>query len=578
MAKSLPRKSSKALPGLGRSHSRLSVSLLDTEPTEDRSTSHSYSRLSRLRNRSQSQSHPTPEQVSSLIKTYLLPLFDSHPHTSYKKPSLLAVPGTVYGELKLSALLCDQIDGLKKELTLTKQQLQEALQAKEAQIRSLASEQEKLIDLDTNCRLLRFSISQTHRNLQHFDAKTELYPSQILTYQKLYESSETEKKQLVTLLHESKATIDKLKNKSLQLEHGNMLLALENSVIGERLKGLYATLQTVCSGKGNTDKFETEFQIMAENVTKLNDFVEKLIDEMRGLIGKKDELMDMNVTLVNLRNEDHMDKTRLATLTRDKIVQLSNELTSISEQRDSSSSQLEKNEKKLKETLEENQRLRKKMKNSRLKRKATDNSDLICKTCQKMYNEMENFNWSCRTHFGDFGGEMWWCCGKAGRDAPGCKVTKHVSKEDEDEEDSSQKPATTLYCLSCKEIGHRYTECPKDPNIRSKQDLANELKRIQEIKERKKAALLGFESHSMMKALFGNRFGSSGAFGTGEDEENGESDEEIDEKEEWEVILDQRRRENPGSKRDFIRVDSRLGREPTSLRLLERYPSSASEV
>ena len=30
------------------------------------------------------------------------------------------------------------------------------------------------------------------------------------------------------------------------------------------------------------------------------------------------------------------------------------------------------------------------------------------------YLDSENYNWSCRTHTSEFGGEMWWCCGKAG--------------------------------------------------------------------------------------------------------------------------------------------------------------------
>ena len=34
---------------------------------------------------------------------------------------------------------------------------------------------------------------------------------------------------------------------------------------------------------------------------------------------------------------------------------------------------------------------------------------------------------------------MWWCCGKPGKDSPGCKFAKHESKEDEDEEDMGDK-------------------------------------------------------------------------------------------------------------------------------------------
>jgi len=29
---------------------------------------------------------------------------------------------------------------------------------------------------------------------------------------------------------------------------------------------------------------------------------------------------------------------------------------------------------------------------------------------------------------------MWWCCGKSGIDAPGCKYSKHESKNEEEED------------------------------------------------------------------------------------------------------------------------------------------------
>ena len=56
----------------------------------------------------------------------------------------------------------------------------------------------------------------------------------------------------------------------------------------------------------------------------------------------------------------------------------------------------------------------------------------ICKTCNKEYRDQENYNWSCRVHQSDWGGEMWWCCGKREKDAPGCKFRKHTWKNDQD--------------------------------------------------------------------------------------------------------------------------------------------------
>jgi hypothetical protein len=59
-----------------------------------------------------------------------------------------------------------------------------------------------------------------------------------------------------------------------------------------------------------------------------------------------------------------------------------------------------------------------------------DSSAKTCRNCNKEFNEKENFNWSCRVHLSDFGGEMWWCCGKRGKDTPGCKFSKHETKDD----------------------------------------------------------------------------------------------------------------------------------------------------
>lgn len=54
-----------------------------------------------------------------------------------------------------------------------------------------------------------------------------------------------------------------------------------------------------------------------------------------------------------------------------------------------------------------------------------------CKNCCNEYQEKENFNWSCRIHQSEWGGEMWWCCGKRGKDSAGCKFNKHESKDDD---------------------------------------------------------------------------------------------------------------------------------------------------
>ena len=57
----------------------------------------------------------------------------------------------------------------------------------------------------------------------------------------------------------------------------------------------------------------------------------------------------------------------------------------------------------------------------------------LCSNCGKEYKDSENFAWKCRTHWSEFGGELWWCCGKRGLNAPGCKMQKHVCADDDGE-------------------------------------------------------------------------------------------------------------------------------------------------
>jgi hypothetical protein len=53
---------------------------------------------------------------------------------------------------------------------------------------------------------------------------------------------------------------------------------------------------------------------------------------------------------------------------------------------------------------------------------------------------------------------MWWCCGKTGKDAIGCKITKHFTKEEEDEdpekveeiEESKKLKKLNIRCSCCK--------------------------------------------------------------------------------------------------------------------------------
>jgi hypothetical protein len=56
----------------------------------------------------------------------------------------------------------------------------------------------------------------------------------------------------------------------------------------------------------------------------------------------------------------------------------------------------------------------------------------ICKNCLKEYDDDANYNWSCRTHQSEYGGVIWWCCGRKNKDDLGCKYSKHETREEHD--------------------------------------------------------------------------------------------------------------------------------------------------
>ena len=128
-----------------------------------------------------------------------------------------------------------------------------------------------------------------------------------------------------------------------------------------------------------------------------------------------------------------------------------------------------------------------------IQRKGKFDSGLkTCKNCSKEYNEKENFNWSCRQHQSDYGGEMWWCCGQTGKDQLGCKRSKHESKDEEDDDMGDEqeglkvKSKKYVRCTCCKEIGHHITDCTRDPNIKTGAKVDSEFERIQKMKDFRK--------------------------------------------------------------------------------------------
>ena len=127
----------------------------------------------------------------------------------------------------------------------------------------------------------------------------------------------------------------------------------------------------------------------------------------------------------------------------------------------------------------------------------------ICRNCDELYREFENTATSCFYHKSIWNGDEYWCCGSKDAESPGCSQEKHISREI-----SIQLETKSKFCGSCRKNGHANTDCPEDPNVRSKFILEQELKRIQvlcKILNRKSFFMRSLEKFKLKRRRFRER-------------------------------------------------------------------------
>ena len=446
----------------------------------------------------------TPEVAAIVVRQYLLPMFESDAF-SKQKSSLLgalsedfhrpleAISGTVYGELKLADSLMTQLTLAREEINKVTQELKFAEQERRSVNAELENIKKQYSTVTSDIESMHVKFQDTIKTQQYSDLKMAFTNNQLSEYRRMHSECENENKLLNSALHEEKALNDKRQNTAAELKNGNELLMMENDIMAERLGGLYEELDKLPSRKVVEEKLGEEIEILILSLKNLTEFCNDLGSNLAASVNKRDELKGQYHEIEQLTDEIKQQKEKLQNASKEHINKLSKELSGTIEQREEYRSKLSKLEKTYKDLTESYDKMRQKLKQWKQRGKQFgDGEEKTCMKCRKTFTESENYNWSCKVHTGAYSGEMFWCCGKKGKEAVGCQSSKHVAKEeDEDEgldggkEDDKQKYANSK-CSSCKEIGHKAHDCPKDPNIQGG-DPAEDNKRIEDIKKRKKA-------------------------------------------------------------------------------------------
>ncbi|CAG9315822.1 unnamed protein product [Blepharisma stoltei] len=459
----------------------------------------------------------SPDIAAEVVKKYILPMFEADtrnlkdtkrsqafgiPKTERSRNnSLSAIDGTVYSELKLSDKLNQEIKLLREEVEKQVQCVKKVEQEKEIIKNEFDKVKDTLFRVEANYFALNFEHIELNKELQGAQQHYNMLEEQIQQYQKHNSELDTKVSALGIQLHDEMAKNDKLKNIALQLHHGNSLLVMQSEIMGERLKGLFESFDLLTKAWSAEAKLTDEYEILSQWGKVLsNDFI-NLYSELKNVSSSRDELFKDSVELIELKSELQGQRDKIYKAFKDRVANLESELTKAQQELVTTKQECSTLEKKFNDISNEYNRLRQRLKQVKFQ---SEIEEKFCKNCQKPYIESENYNWSCKTHKSKFNGDVYWCCGKTGKDAPGCVSSKHTSKDDDEIEVTNENlKNANRWCTNCKLLGHSTQECPKDPNARTKYEPKDELERILEVaKNRRKSHLFENDIQERMLNLF----------------------------------------------------------------------------
>eukprot|EP00347_Sterkiella_histriomuscorum_P024062 403332433 len=430
----------------------------------------------------------SPELAAQIVKNFILPMFDSD-NKRYLRGGITS-PKTVYGELKLSEQLNEQLNEVRNRFDDLQEQLEEVTYQRDLCQRELKELNTKYMQRGTAINNMNRQNALQKQVLKESIMKCVQLISSGNSLTSFAQISEHYRKHYAELLRDQLLINDQIKYQLQEVTSSKTLNEAKYEIIEEQLKFLYNSLQSLANAKNLEDKFQFKIDTLQLQYNSMMSEKSDMMDNLRRTTSERDESRDFLKEMTASRTMLLKEKEAFATSMKDKVAQLELDLKSTKSELDKLNEDFQKLEKFNKQMLNERDKMKQRLVKLKNRRFKIDQEQKICKKCGKEYHEKENYNWSCRTHQSDYGGEMWWCCGKTDKEAQGCKFSKHESKEDdEDDADPDDKLQDQLRqlknvrCLCCKELGHRMELCPRDPNIRTAAEPEEDIERISRIKD-----------------------------------------------------------------------------------------------
>ena len=423
------------------------------------------------------------EIAKAVVRNYILPAIEMYNQSIFTRKRFLDFglspkSSQVQGS-KLTDEIKEELESTKTKLTEMKQRLQEVSQEKQEAISQTKDLTEDLMNKLLSCKILKLQLKKV-KNPQEVpelnrDAATRLEKLKVL-YGKAYEQ-----KKLISKKLDKERTVNySLENNSVELGFWNCLHLMENQITGENLKGLYRSSNNLFKNAIET-QLKAEFYNALEGNQKLNEFLQVYFPLIKQIFLEKALLIQSNYETLTNRSDMINEVKKLRFTFRDKIDQYQKNIKKTVQERDLIDQKLSKNEKKQQQFNTELNEIKKKVNQLKGKNRIDEANELkSCTYCDTWFIEKENMNWSCRRHTNKWNGSIYFCCGQTKEKALGCQYSKHISKEEEEEEIQKTKKS---WCSSCRQHGHSLEDCPKDPNVKGNSDsIREELSRVGTIK------------------------------------------------------------------------------------------------
>ena len=260
----------------------------------------------------------------------------------------------------------------------------------------------------------------------------------LMNLREIYGINEKTRVSLSKMICDAKMEKETFGNQVFSLKQKLTLTENENLIIGDQLNMLYNSFNDIGSCEQIQTKCDHQIYLMELTSQEKTLQLDNLNQEIRKLNDENNEIKIIMREVNNQRKKLIEEKEKFIASTKEKMNQMDIDLKESNSLKEHLQEEVGKLDKQLQSVLNEKEKMKLKM--QKLKnRRAVDFDQKVCKNCGKEYRQNENFNWSCRTHRSEWGGEMWWCCGRQKREAPGCKYAKHETKDDDEDEKEKQE-------------------------------------------------------------------------------------------------------------------------------------------